>query len=230
MEFDRSLAGTTLLQGLAAAKLSSLASRCRWQLFDKGQPVVDAEATGTEVIFVTAGRVRVTIYAPGGREITFRELGPGDSFGEISAIDEGNRSARVVAVEDSVVALMTRGNFLHLMRDHHVVAFRVMQSLASLVRDLTRRLVETTALTVPMRVRCELVRLSREAGIAANQARIVRFPVHADLATRISATREAVTRELNRLARRGLIERDGSAMLVLDLDGLQASIDAETEQ
>jgi CRP/FNR family cyclic AMP-dependent transcriptional regulator len=51
-------------------------------------------------------------------------------------------------------------------------------------------------------------------------ARISAPPTHSEIASRISTHREAVTRELNRLSRLGIIERKGGAILVKDVKRL----------
>ena len=45
-------------------------------------------------------------------------------------------------------------------------------------------------------------------------------PTHVEIASRVSTHREAVTRELNRLAKIGIIERRGGTLLIKDLDHL----------
>ena len=49
-------------------------------------------------------------------------------------------------------------------------------------------------------------------------------PTHAEIASRVSTHREAVTRELNRLSKVGLITREGAALIVHDLDSLAAML------
>ena len=71
---------------------------------------------------------------------------------------------------------------------------------------------ETTAfstLAVSNRIQAELLRLASLAPRAGKSARIAPAPTHTDIASRVSTHREAVTRELNRLSRAGLIERAG---------------------
>ena len=74
------------------------------------------------------------------------------------------------------------------------LAALVLRRLAALIRDLTARVVDTTTLTVPERVRAEIVRQARAAGVKGNRATIKGLPTHADLASRLGATREAVSR------------------------------------
>jgi CRP-like cAMP-binding protein len=72
---------------------------------------------------------------------------------------------------------------------------------------LTERIFELSALDVRSRLHCELLRLGLLAGVAGNQARIVQAPTHHELANRIGTHREAVTRELRALAKRGLLSQ-----------------------
>ncbi len=69
--------------------------------FARDRQVVSQDSAGNDVHFVVRGRVRVTIFAAGGQEVAFRDLGAGKSFGELSAIDGQARSASVVALEPS---------------------------------------------------------------------------------------------------------------------------------
>ena len=51
----------------------------------------------------------MTIYSLGGKEITFRDQGAGEMFGELGAIDGEPRSAHVMALEDSLLASIAHG-------------------------------------------------------------------------------------------------------------------------
>ena len=50
-------------------------------------------------------------------------------------------------------------------------------------------------------------------------------PTHADIASRVSTRREAVTKELSRLADTGVIERRGKSLVVPDVSRLERMID-----
>jgi CRP-like cAMP-binding protein len=105
----------------------------------------------------------------------------------------------------------------------------VLRNLTALVRDLSSRIVDTTVLSVPQRVRAEIVRLARGAGQKGKSALIANRPTHAELASQIGATREAVSRELSRMASEGLVERRGRDLLVHDVASLQDSIESLRE-
>jgi DNA-binding transcriptional regulator YhcF (GntR family) len=65
------------------------------------------------------------------------------------------------------------------------------------------------------------LRLALASRPTGNVAQIVKMPTHAELASRISTHREAITREFNILARSGLMERRGQITFITDLTTLQ---------
>jgi CRP/FNR family transcriptional regulator, cyclic AMP receptor protein len=67
-------------------------------------------------------------------------VGPGGTFGEMAIIDSAPRSLTAVAVETSEIAVIDRRTFLFLVHETPTFAIQVMQSLASLVRDLDNRI------------------------------------------------------------------------------------------
>jgi TolB-like protein/Tfp pilus assembly protein PilF len=71
------------------------------------------------------------------------------------------------------------------------------------------------------RVLGELVRMAYAAGIVGNTARIERAPHHREIADRVGTGRSEVTRELSRLARRGLLERQRRALVLRDVAALE---------
>lgn len=222
----RTLEGMTILAGLSDADRQRAAKDCRWRTIERGAEVLSVEASSTDVHFIVSGRVRVTFYSPGGREVAFRVLSAGASFGELSAIDGQARSASVVAIDDATIATLSRDRFWRLLRESPEVSANVLRNLAALVRDLSARIVDTTVLTVPQRVRAEIVRLARATAPKGKSALIPRAPTHAELANQIGATREAVSRELSRMAGDGLVERRGRDLLVHDVGHLHDSIES----
>jgi CRP-like cAMP-binding protein len=179
-----------------------------------------------DVYFIVAGKVRATIYALSGKEVTFRDLGPGDVVGDLSAIDSGPRSATVVAIDESTVLSMSAASFWEVMQDYPAVSAAMLKELTKLVRTLSERVIEYSTLGVQNRLHAELLRLADAAGIADNAARIRPAPTHAEIASRIATHREAVTRELSHLASSGLLERmSGGGLVVKDVARLQRMVD-----
>jgi CRP-like cAMP-binding protein len=214
-----------LLEGLSRDTLEAVARACAWRNFHRDQQIVSREAADGEVYFIVAGRVRVTTYSGSGREVAFRELGAGELIGDLAAIDGMPRSADVIALEDSLLASMPPTLFWRLLREHPAVNERLLRRLAALVRQLHERVIDLSTLGVQNRIQAELLRLAREAGIEGNAARLAPAPRHADIASRVSTYREQVTRELSALARQGLVERHGDALVLRDVALLPRMVD-----
>jgi len=219
------LRGVALLDGLPDARVDALARECAWRRCAAQQQIISREADDRDVYLIAAGRVRVTTYSAGGREVSFRELGAGECFGEVAAIDGRPRSADVIALEPTLVAALPPAAFWRLVREEPPVAERMLRRLADAVRGLSERVIALSTLGVQNRLHAELLRLAREAGVAGNAARIDPAPKHADLASRISTYREQVTRELSALVKRGILERGERALVIRDVAGLERLVE-----
>lgn len=213
------LAHIELLSGLSQPDLQALARRCRWRRFDADQQVIAHLDSGTDVLFLVEGRLRVSLYSPSGKEVSFEDIQAGEMFGELAAIDNKGRSASVFALVPSQVAFLDAAGFMDLLRTDFTVARRVMTRLCRMVRRLDERVFEFSTLTVSNRIQAELLRLA--GGDSDRQSAVISpAPRHAEIASRVSTHREAVTREMNALARVGILRQDRNALHILDLPKL----------
>jgi CRP-like cAMP-binding protein len=221
----RNLGHVALLKGLGPGELDAIARGCQWRDFAAGQQVFDQDSDNRDIYFVAAGRVRVTFYAHDGHEIAFRDLNEGACFGELSAIDGLSRSASVVALNSCTLAILARKSLWALMRAHPEIAENLLRHLAGLVRSLSDRVVDYSTLGVQNRIQAELLRMARAGEIADGRVLITPLPRHADIASRVSTNREAVARELSRLAKLGIVAREADALVVQDIDQLIEMVD-----
>jgi CRP/FNR family transcriptional regulator, cyclic AMP receptor protein len=214
------LQACTLFAGISLGELEKIARQLKWKRYRARQQIFAHLDESTDVYLVAEGSVRVIIYSPAGKEITYRDIHAGGHFGELAAIDDLPRSATVVASTDSLIACMSSKIFWAVLDAHPAAAAVSLRQLAALVRRLTERVYEFSALAVKNRVHAELLRLAQEHKSGPNVATIRPHPTHAELASRISTHREAVTRVLNELTRAGLIERRSGALVIRDLKRL----------
>jgi CRP-like cAMP-binding protein len=219
-QLDYSLAGTAILATLSKESLEALKRRCVLRRYERGEPIVDYLDASDDVFFIASGEVKVTIYAHTGKAVSFSVMGPGEVFGEYPAIDRGPRSASVEARTDCLVASLPADAFRELLRTEPRVAEALLLQLVKKIRALTTRVYEFSTLAVKNRIQAELLRLATLGPRDGKGARVSPPPTHMEIASRVATHREAVTRELNRLARMGLIERPRGALVVKDIDRL----------
>ena len=90
-----------------------------------------------------------------------------------------------------------------------------------MVRFLADRVYQYGALDVKDRVRAEILRLARENSSSDDEIDVNNFPTHTEIANRVNTHREAVTRELNELAKMGVIEQEKRTLTVTSISRLE---------
>jgi CRP/FNR family transcriptional regulator, cyclic AMP receptor protein len=193
----------------------------------EGTELLAAQDTTDEVFVILQGTARVAVHSEDGRMIDFADTGPGELVGFIAAIDGGPRTASVIAREPMRIAMTDRKRFLALLDDRRF-ADAVMKSLIEQMRALSERVIEFSTLLVRERLLRELLRRARaedpETCDEGGAVRLSPAPTHFDLAARISTHREAVSREMSGLAKRGILRRE-KGDLVVEAEALEIELD-----
>jgi len=105
------------------------------------------------------------------------------------------------------------------------MALIVMTVLAGMVRVSTQRIMDLSTLGANNRVHADLLRLIGEISDDMVEAVIDPMPIHNDIASRVSTTRETVARVMNDLSRSGIVEKQGHKLLVKDVQRLQEMVE-----
>jgi len=216
----------SLFSNLTESAQASLNRALVWRRYAPGDEIIGRQSESRDVYFVVTGRVRVMLYSVAGREITLDDIEAGGYFGELAAIDGGARSASVMAAEDTVVASLSDENFRAAATENPEVAFAVMRRLAAVVRTASGRILDLSTLGANNRVHGEILRLAKVADCNADGLPMIRpIPVHSDIASRVSTTRETVARVMSELARMDIVRREKNHLLVMDVDKLEAMVE-----
>ena len=221
------LSGIMIFADLPADEINRLDQACRWKTYAARKEIVGGQTETRSVFFIARGAVRVVDYSLLGQEVTFADLSEGGHFGEMAAIDGRPRSANVIALTESLVASMPAEVFRDMLSKHPGVALRVISELSRVVREADARIMDLSTLGAGSRVCSELLRQAMAVAEDPDKAAIRPIPVHGDIASRISTTRETVARTMSDLARRGMVERTKDALLIHDLEGLRAMVDGD---
>lgn len=219
-----SLRKIPLLASLSDDSLDRVEAQAVRLTFAKGQEMITRADASRDVFILLSGQARVTFYSAGGRAVAFRRIDPGDVVGEFAAIDGQGRSATVEAVRPAMVLSFGAPLFWELIETDPGFASSMMRHLVTLLRSLTARIVEFSTLGVRDRIHCELLRLARKALEEGGKSELNPAPTHSDLAARISTHREAVSRELSKLSKAGIIERRGRVISVRNMAQLERMV------
>ncbi len=124
------LRNVPLFAGLEERDLEQLARQMRERRFPEGSEVTNEGSTGAGFFVIAEGNADVSV---GGEHRA--TLGPGDHFGEIALIDDGVRSASIVAATDLLCYGLTQWEFRPFVEEHPEVAWALLHTLARRFRE-----------------------------------------------------------------------------------------------
>ncbi len=128
------LAQVPLFASLDRKELTKLAQDAHDVSYAAGTNLSEAGGLGVTFFVVADGALEVSV---DGRPV--RTLGPGDHFGEMALIDQNPRSAKVVATTDCRCLVFTSWAFRPFLRDHHDVAWAMLELMVRRVREAEAR-------------------------------------------------------------------------------------------
>jgi glutaminase len=103
---ESTFADQELLIGLDADMLSLLDRIATRRHFPEGETVFSEGDPADGMYFIESGQVSVQLHRGGG-SIRLASFGPGATFGEMSLLDEGQRSSTIVAEENTVCRVLS---------------------------------------------------------------------------------------------------------------------------
>lgn len=172
----------------------------------KGQLLIREGEVGDTIYVIVSGRLRVyNAHATNGREITHGTYGPGEYVGEMG-LDGGPRSATVLALETSLVAVIARPTLQAFIAEHPGFAFELLEKVIRRARAATLSARQLALNDVYGRLK-DLLESQLEPPGPDGRRRVHETMNQREIAACVGCTREMVTRLLGELEKGGWIER-----------------------
>lgn len=203
------------------ARLAAVARRRSWPagttLFQRGDP-------GQDLILVTAGRIRLSILSPDGRELGLRHAEAGASLGELAVLDGSPRSADATAVTESAGLVISRADLDRITAERPAILGAFVAYLCARLRDTTDQMESIALYRLESRLARMLLALARaqKAGaqnVGAQNAGdtgtvTVELPLsQSEIADMIGATRPRVNGAFAALEDAGALRRSGTTAI-----------------
>jgi CRP/FNR family transcriptional regulator len=204
------LSAIELFADLQPGVLDDMLAASRVRRFPKGQILCSEGDPGDDLILLEVGRVRVSRYGAGGREVALAEVDAPRAFGEISLFDQSPRAASLIALTNVQVRLVPGQMVIRLAEQTPKVAMALLQSMATMVRATNDRLSDMLALDVSARLAKWL--LVRSCG---NDV-VVITESQESLGLTLGTTRVTINRILHQFERAGMIRINGPSIEVAD--------------
>jgi CRP/FNR family cyclic AMP-dependent transcriptional regulator len=122
---------------------------------------------GDAMYLIERGKVRISVQATDGRELTLTELGRGDFFGEMVLLGGQPRSANAAVAEEARLAVLSREDFLSFMRSNPNVALEMLTALANRLRHTDELLRHSATRNVNVEEAAQLTLADRSADLIA---------------------------------------------------------------
>ena len=211
------LSASQLFRALQPAELDAVLKHAAMRRIPRGTTVMRKGDPATGMVVIMQGSVRVSATSEDGREVMLGMLGPGEVLGEISLLDESDRSADVSAIQDCVLLQVERGDFLRLLRGNNDLCLRLMAVLCGRLRRANTALEDLALLDLPTRLGRLLLRLGQQYGHhSATGTRIEIKLSQKDLSTLVGASREKVNRQLRLWEQEGRLAKERGYLLLTD--------------
>ena len=204
-----------------------LAARTVRKLFSTGELIFSEGEPCSGLHIIARGKVRIFKTSMSGREQVLAVNGPGESVAEVPVFDGDPFPASAIAVEDAELAFISRRDFNAYCLEHPEVALKVLSVVGARLRRLVSIIEELSFTTIRQRLIAALVKLAQSEG--KTTARGVEFQLpatHQELANQLGTVRELISRNLMRLQAEGLLDVDARQIVVKDMKGLSALLEA----
>ena len=187
---------------LSDAELKALSERAIMRTVAKHTVIVSEGDRADSLYIVLSGRVRVYVSDDQGKEMFLSEAGKGEYFGEM-ALDEGPRSASVITLEPTRFLVVPKDDFAAFLAQSPEFALHLVRKLIRRVRALTHDVKSLALMDVYGRV----ARMLLDLAVERDGALVIEHrPTQQEMANRIGASREMISRILTELAAGGYIE------------------------
>src|SRR5512145_1585128 len=109
--------------------------------YEAGEIIIQENDLGETAYVITQGQVEVT-KALQGQKVHLAYLEAGETFGEMSMIDEKPRSATVTAVTETLVSEIRRDDFFESFQTDPKVALQLLKVLFERLREADARILD----------------------------------------------------------------------------------------
>lgn len=183
--------------------LRPLALRGTIRSYRKNTVIINEGELGDSLFVLLQGRVKVYSTDADGREIIFNTVEAGDYFAEMW-LDGGPRSASVMTVEPCICSVVDRAALREHLAEEPEFALELVTQVIRRARAATETARNMALLDVYGRV---IVTLESQRGAASPDEPLTLTQItHQNIANRVGASREMVSRLLKDLEKGGYIE------------------------
>lgn len=222
MELIEQLKKPLLFSGLNDADLAELAAITVRRTFRKGETLFSEGEEATGFYLLVSGSIKLCRVSPDGREKVLHFVNPRETFAEAAFFGDGKYPAEAKAVEGGEVLFFPREAFMGLLERNPRFSLNLIISLSLSLRRFARQIEELSFAEVPARLAAYLIELAERKSTSYQGKTYLDLDMKkGELASRLGTVSETLSRSLKKLKDEGVIEVEGSRVIIHSLEQLK---------
>lgn len=193
-------------------KLNSITSM---QEIQKSQPIYFAQDPSNSIFFLKKGRVKLTRTSAEGKEMIVALINPGDVFGEMSIVDDTERTDYAITMDKCLICAISKNDFREFIEKNPSLNLKLTKLIGFRMRKYSERIEGLIFKDAQQRVISFLLNLADEQGKKiGNEIFVKPFLTHQDIASLTACSRQTVNSILTSLREDGAIDFDRRKLIL----------------
>lgn len=222
METLQILKKSLLFSGLEEEHLLEVAAIAQRRSFNKGESLFSEGQAANGFYLLASGSVKMCKTSPDGKEKVLHFVNPNETFAEAAFFGDGKYPAEAKALEAGQAVFFPRDGFMGLLERNPRFSLNLIVSLSLLLRRFARQIEELSFADVSARLAAYFVELTERKSTSFQGKTYLDLEMKkGELASHLGTVSETLSRTLRKLKEEGLIEVEGSRVIVMDMARLR---------
>lgn len=189
------------------------------------QPVYFANEPSRTIYFLKTGRVKITKYLQDGNEKIIAIINPGEIFGEMAYLDEGERTDYAVTLEPSMICSINKNDLAGFIEKNPELNLKLTKILGLKLRSFSERIEDLIFKDANQRIASFILRYSEKNGKKIGDQIFVKpFLKHQTIGELTACSRQTVNYFLTEARDKKIIDFDRSKLVINNLSELKKII------
>jgi len=214
-----------LFNNLDMSSLNELGEKSCMVKYKKNKPIFIPEDLQKNIFFLKKGRVKISTFNNDGEELIKTILKPGEMFGKLPYSPGSDNDDYAYALEECTVCHMPAEDFEGLLQKDNQLNTEVMKFVGLRLQKLERRVEMLSFKDAKARLIEMILDFNRDYGKKVGSEYFIEQTLsHREIASLIATSRQTVTKLLNELRQKDLIDFNRRKMIIRDFDGLKSEL------
>ena len=211
-----------LFSGLDEENLKEVAIIAARRVFSRGETLFSEGEPASGFYLLASGSIKLCKVSQDGKEKVLHFVHPAETFAEAAFFGDGNYPAEARALEKGEALFFPREAFMGLLERNPRFSLNLIISLSLLLRRFARQIEELSFAEVPARLAAYLLELAEKKSTSFQGITYLDLDMKkGELASRLGTVSETLSRALRKLKEEGIIDVEGSRVIVYDMERLK---------